>query len=211
MSSCLWHTDTVAAAAGSGIRGSPGERLWDRRVGPGRDIEQSDHTQLPTRQARFEVFTNVMWATDGSAHADRALGYATQIALQEGATLHAVHVVEKFATGRVAGQNAYLNEDEIAAKIQREVGDESEDIASVLHVIIGKTGDAAALIAERAREVKADLIVVGTRGHSPLSGAILGSVTQRLLHLAPCPVLAVPPVAVSPAEPEGSELISDAH
>jgi nucleotide-binding universal stress UspA family protein len=157
------------------------------------------------------MFTNVMWATDGSAHADRALGYATQIALQEGATLHAVHAVEKFVTGRVAGQNASLNEDEIAAKIQREVADEPEDIASVLHVITGRTGDAAALIAEYAREVQADLIVVGTRGHSPLGGAILGSVTQRLLHIAPCPVLAVPPVAVSPAKPEGSELVSGAH
>lgn len=157
------------------------------------------------------MFTNVMWATDGSAHADRALGYAIQIALQEGATLHAVHVVEKFATGRVAGQNAYLNEKDIAAKIQREVTDEPEEIASVLHMIPGKTGDAAALIAERARELEVDLIVVGTRGHSPLTGAILGSVTQRLLHLAHCPVLAVPPVAVSPTGTTGSHMVGDAR
>lgn len=157
------------------------------------------------------MFTNVMWATDGSAHADRALGYALQIALQGGATLHAVHVVEKFATGRVAGQNAYLNEKGIAAKIRREVADEPEQIESVLHMIPGKTGDAAALIAERARELEVDLIVVGTRGHSPLTGAILGSVTQRLLHLAPCPVLAVPPVVVASAESAGSELVSGAR
>jgi len=69
------------------------------------------------------MFTNVMWATDGSAHADRALGYATRVALRDGATLHAVHVVEKFATGRVAGQNAHLDEQAIDAKIQREVAD----------------------------------------------------------------------------------------
>ena len=34
--------------------------------------------------------------------------------------------------------------------------------------------------------------MVGTRGHTPLGGMLLGSVTQRLLHIAPCPVLAVP-------------------
>ena len=52
---------------------------------------------------------------------------------------------------------------------------------------------AAHTIAEEAKEAGADLIVVGTRGHTALAGLLLGSVTQRLLHIAPCPVLAVPP------------------
>ena len=43
-----------------------------------------------------------------------------------------------------------------------------------------------------ARELSADVIVVGTRGHGRRSGMLLGSVTQRLLHVAPCPVVAVP-------------------
>ena len=37
------------------------------------------------------------------------------------------------------------------------------------------------------------MIVVGTRGHGPVVGVVVGSVTQQLLNLAPCPVLAVPP------------------
>jgi nucleotide-binding universal stress UspA family protein len=47
-------------------------------------------------------------------------------------------------------------------------------------------------IAEVAREERSDLVVMGTRGHTALAGVLLGSVTQRLLHIAPCPVLVVP-------------------
>jgi nucleotide-binding universal stress UspA family protein len=52
--------------------------------------------------------------------------------------------------------------------------------------------NAARVVADIAHEDDADVIVVGTRGHSPLVGALVGSVTQRLLHIAPCPVIAVP-------------------
>jgi nucleotide-binding universal stress UspA family protein len=38
----------------------------------------------------------------------------------------------------------------------------------------------------------ADAIVVGTRGHTALTGLLVGSVPQRLLHIAPCPVITVP-------------------
>jgi nucleotide-binding universal stress UspA family protein len=47
-------------------------------------------------------------------------------------------------------------------------------------------------IVEAAKEDVADLIITGSRGHSAWAGAALGSVSQRILHLAPCPVLVVP-------------------
>ena len=42
------------------------------------------------------------------------------------------------------------------------------------------------------RKSQADVIMVGTPGRTPLVVLVLGSMTQRLLHIAPCPVLAVP-------------------
>jgi len=50
-------------------------------------------------------------------------------------------------------------------------------------------------ILKRAAEDKADLIVMGTHGSSGFSHLVLGSVTEKVLRQAPCPVLAVPPGA----------------
>jgi nucleotide-binding universal stress UspA family protein len=140
------------------------------------------------------MFTNIVWATDGSEHADRALDYASQLARGEGATLHAVHVVEKLVGTRLAGQNVFLGESEIDAKIQRQTAELNEGgVPATLHMTAAASTHMAEQISEVADSIGADLIVVGTRGHSALLGAVIGSVTQRLLHLTHCPVLAVPP------------------
>ena len=48
------------------------------------------------------------------------------------------------------------------------------------------------MIGAAAANEEADVIVTGSRGHTALAGVFLGSVAQRLLHVAPCPVLVVP-------------------
>jgi len=58
-------------------------------------------------------------------------------------------------------------------------------------VMAGGSGVAHA-IADIAEKSKGDLIVAGTRGHSLIEGLLVGSVTQRLLHIAKQPVLVVP-------------------
>ena len=62
------------------------------------------------------------------------------------------------------------------------------------------TGQPAHVIAELAKRVDADLILTGTRGHGPVAGLILGSVTTRLLMIAPCPVVVVPTAVTAETE-----------
>lgn len=53
-------------------------------------------------------------------------------------------------------------------------------------------GDPAEAIIEAVRRNKTDILIVGRRGHSRLSGLLLGSVSQKLASLAPCAVMVIP-------------------
>ncbi len=139
------------------------------------------------------MFTHMLCATDVSDNGDHALDYAARIAGEEGAELHIVHVVERLAIGRAAGQLARVDEPERYDELQHCASEISaRGIKTTLHKPYANVGDVADCVSQIARDNDVDLIVVGTRGHSALVGAVLGSVTQRLLHVAPCPVLAVP-------------------
>jgi nucleotide-binding universal stress UspA family protein len=149
------------------------------------------------------MFKKVMWATDGSEHADRAMTYAVQVAKRDGAEMHVVHVVEKLISARASGLDAVGNEDEIKAKVEEQARTVSAEngVSTTIHVVAGLSTRIADRIAEVADATGVDLIVVGTRGHAALGSLVLGGVTQRLLHVSHCPVLAVPPTVS--AETEG--------
>jgi nucleotide-binding universal stress UspA family protein len=139
------------------------------------------------------MFKTIVWATDGSANADHAFALAVGLAQEAGCPLVAVHSKEVM-TGRAGGFPLLADEDEIEVKIAKQVKDAKETGIDARVVITGGwAGHAAHSIADVAKENDADLIVVGTRGHTPVAGLLLGSVAQRLLHVANCPVLAVPP------------------
>lgn len=137
------------------------------------------------------MFTKILCATDGSPHAERALHIAAGLAADAGAAIDVVHVIEDFPAGRAGGWTIRVDESELQERIAAQVA--AAATKSVTHLPHAAAGKTARRIAELAQELGVDLIVVGTRGHSSLAGAVLGSVTQRLLHDAPCPVLAVPP------------------
>src|SRR3712207_7199535 len=136
------------------------------------------------------MFKTVLWATDGSRAAERALAVARSISQTYDAKLVVTHVSAVFLAGPSLTVNvAQESADEIKANLQQKVEDLKRDGLVVEFALPEMTmhGPAHA-IAGFAREADADIIVVGTSGSSRLVRALVGSATRRLLELAPCPV-----------------------
>ena len=129
------------------------------------------------------MFRTIVLALDGSEGADRAVPTATELAQRNGARVIVAHAQTRSVETEI---NAHLDRqirDLRAASIATEV-------VIARSVLDGREADA---IAQIAHDRDADVIVIAGRGRSPFVGAVLGSVTQRLLHVADCPVLVVPP------------------
>ena len=127
----------------------------------------------------------ILVATDFSDEADAAVHVAVECARRFGARIHLFHV---FSTGEV----------EVARLLADTAALAGPDVPVT---IASARGDAAEEILHYAGHNAIDLIVMGTHGRSGLSRVLLGSVADRVLRGAVCPVLAVPPrVAVLPTE-----------
>ena len=138
------------------------------------------------------MFRTILWATDGSPTAARALPFALDLAHDHETKLVVAHAREIFV-GRGGGYPVLADEGELRDEIARQVDELRSDGLDATYVVRTCTsGHAAATIAEIAEEFGADLIVVGTHGYGRVAGLLLGSVTQGLLHAGTCPVLAVP-------------------
>lgn len=108
-----------------------------------------------------------------------------------GGELLIVHCEEYAPPGpRLPSHTAAYDEDEVRAAIEERAREAGAPLKIVKTHFSG--GAAAHAIADVAEDEHADLIAVGSRGHSGIAGLLLGSVTQRLLQVVQCPVLVVP-------------------
>ena len=115
----------------------------------------------------------ILLATDFSDTSEAAARVAHECALQWGARVHLFHVT-------------WPQETEVTALLARLVA----DFASVPTVVRSvPAGDAARAIVSYARDHAIDLVVLGTHGRTGFSHALLGSVAERVVRTAPCPVL----------------------
>ena len=139
------------------------------------------------------MFKSIVLALDGSETAKRGIPIAVELAKAGKAKIVIAHVEERMATkGRAP---LHTNEEEIQTDLEALVKDlEADGIDATIEMgdVMAGGSRVAHAIADIAEKANGDLIVTGTRGHSPIEGLLVGSVTQRLLHIAKQPMLVVP-------------------
>jgi nucleotide-binding universal stress UspA family protein len=141
------------------------------------------------------VFTSILCPVDFSAHSERALTYAIDLAQLTSAHVTILTVVDSFleAASSAAG---------LADTLMHQTQEELQGLLARISVTRGTlreapgisivNGDAAEEILKQIEECGADLVVMGTQGLEGTSRFVFGSTTEKVLRESRVPVLAVP-------------------
>jgi nucleotide-binding universal stress UspA family protein len=138
------------------------------------------------------MFKKILHANDGSEPAFHALAIALEMARQDNSELHMICVEEIDYMPEFIEE--IREETGTAARRFHKVLQRARDMASKRQVKLHAhvvAGHPVRDIVELADELKADLLVIGARGHSALYERLIGSRADRIMQLAHCPVLVV--------------------
>ena len=143
-------------------------------------------------------FSRILVPTDFGRASDAALECAKELARRFDSDLYLLHVVEDpMATGVWTPDVYVAASAELRDRLLRDAQqhldaalseNERKQFNASLEVRVGRAGET---IGELAREKTIDLIVMGTHGRRGLSHMFLGSVAERMVRTAPCPVLTI--------------------
>lgn len=141
------------------------------------------------------MFARILVATDGSEYSRQALRMAIKLAIKFESEVELIHVITEPIPYLGSDLSSYWQQltDEQIKDIGDKVmemtlfGIETEGIEIAKKVVTGYPAE------EILDEIRRDfeLVLIGTRGHGPIVGAVTGSVTQRVIADASCPVLVV--------------------
>ncbi len=147
--------------------------------------------------------SKVLVAVDGSANSERALDFAVDFADKYGADLTILNVSESPAVGAIPLDQAALSGDNMAVvakdlqKAHTEILRKATSYAAQIKpglVVSSKLreGNPASEIIAEAKEAGCDVIVIGHRGVGKVKELLgMGGISDKVAHLAPCPVVIV--------------------
>ncbi|SMO39923.1 universal stress protein [Fodinibius sediminis] len=136
----------------------------------------------------------ILFPTDFTEDAAQAYTYALKVAARTGATLHLLHVIEEpfdFATRVEETVEALVEQAEgrFETLVSDARADEEIDIQIETHIA---RGEPYGVINQKAEEVRADLLIMGTKGESSLKRILYGDVTSDVILDTQVPVMTVP-------------------
>ena len=145
--------------------------------------------------------TRILCPVDLSEFSQRALQYAVALGRWYGAEVTALHVRPRSPRPLVWGEDAIvpsletiLEGPDADAAVQRFVADTVGNVPAVF--VAFRDGPVVSEVVRYAADSPTDLIVMGTHGSGGFERLVLGSVTEKVLRKAPCPVLTVPRAAI---------------
>lgn len=143
-------------------------------------------------------FRRICCAVDFSDTSRGAMEVAVDLARRLGAEVTLLHAYPipgyTFPDGSVVASPGMLQDLSDQADRHLEAWRRDAEAMGLAHVAIAKAiGDPSQEIARWAKEQKVDLLVLGTHGRSGLEHALMGSIAERVLRKAPCPVLTIRP------------------
>jgi nucleotide-binding universal stress UspA family protein len=142
------------------------------------------------------ILKNVLVATDFGEPAAKALAYGQDLSRQYSATLHVLHVADD-VTARYATEIPMFTADEQSqleqsARARVEALLTAEDRRQLnARAVVRSSLSPAAAICDYAKTSRVDLIIMGTHGRGGMAHLLMGSVAERVVRTAPCPVLTV--------------------
>jgi len=136
---------------------------------------------------------------DFSSHSEAALEIANEMAELFGAELHLLHVVRPLPYGYVGDLDMSFGVGNSQRPLHDSCERKLEDVATAcktppdrIHVHVVEAANIAHAIDSEAERLGADLIAMGTHGHTGLAHVLMGSIAEATTRHAPCPVLTVP-------------------
>lgn len=137
----------------------------------------------------------VLVPTDFSDCSEAAVRYGRALAEAFGASLHLLHVVQDPYKQAWGTEGFAAPVTDVIAQWESQARTRLEEIAAscgpVRTTVATRVGSPFYDIALYASEMNVDLIVLGTHGRGPIGHMLLGSVAERIVRRAPCPVLTV--------------------
>jgi nucleotide-binding universal stress UspA family protein len=149
----------------------------------------------------LERFRTILVTTDFSEAGDHAVEHAFRVAADNQGSVVLCHVLETIVTPSPLYAQYYPSDlitPEVRARAEQDARDallarvpKDPPLAGIPHSVHVAHGSPAREIVHLAESLPADLIVISTHGHTGLKHIVLGSVVERVIRHAHCPVLVV--------------------